>query len=73
VDFYVPEEHRLVQVTQNLKNPIVREREIRALTDAIPSVKVKSALILTDSNEAGFKIKGVPVEVRSVSDWLLHP
>lgn len=71
VDFYIPEQHRLVQVTQNLENPLVREREIRALADAIPCIKANSALILTDSNEAGFKIKGVPVEVRSISEWLL--
>jgi predicted AAA+ superfamily ATPase len=71
VDFYLPEQRRLVQVTQNLDNPATREREMRALSDAIPSVKVEAALILCDSNEAGFEIKGVPVEVRSTVGWLL--
>ncbi len=72
VDFYLPGQRRLVQVTQNLDNPATRERELRALADAIPSVKVETALILSDSNEAGFEIKGVPVEVRSTAEWLLN-
>ena len=71
VDFYLPEKQQLVQVTQNLDNPAIRERELRALADAIPSVKVQSALILSDSNEDGFELNGVPVEVHTAAEWLL--
>ncbi len=71
VDFYLPEKQQLVQVTQNLNNPATRERELRALAEAVQSVKVQSALILSDSNEDGFELKGVPVEVHSTAEWLL--
>jgi hypothetical protein len=67
VDFYLPEEQRLVQVTQALAAPATRERVLRALAEAVQSVKVKHALILSDANEAGLDVHGVPVEVRSTA------
>jgi hypothetical protein len=71
VDFYLPEKRQLIQVSQNLVNPSIREREVRALGEALQNVKVESALILSDENENGFELSGVPVEVRSVSQWLI--
>ena len=71
VDFYLPEKRQLIQVSQNLVNPTIREREVRALSEALQGVKVESALILSDENENGFEVSGVPVEVRSVSQWLI--
>jgi hypothetical protein len=59
------------QVTQNLGAPATRERELRALSDLIQAVKVKHALILSDENEDGLEIHGVPLEVRSTAEWLL--
>ena len=72
IDFYLPEEQQLVQVTQNLNAAATRERELRALTEAVQSVKVKSALILTESNDDALEVNGVPVEVRSIAEWLLN-
>ena len=71
MDFYLPEKRQLIQVTHNLENTAIREREVRALSDALASVKTESALILTDANENSFEINGVPVEIRSVAEWLL--
>jgi predicted AAA+ superfamily ATPase len=71
VDFYLPEKQQLVQVTQTLENPATRERELRALSEAVRSVKAKSALILANSNEDGVEVNGVPVEVRSTAEWLV--
>jgi predicted AAA+ superfamily ATPase len=71
IDFYLPEAQQLVQVTQNRNAAATRERELRALTEAVQSVKVKSALILTDSNDDALEVNGVPVEVRSTAEWLL--
>lgn len=71
VDFYLPEKGQLIQVTRNLENPTTREREIRALSDALKGVKVESAMILSDANENEFEIDGIRVEIRSVAEWLL--
>lgn len=71
VDFYLPEQGQLIQVTQNLSNADTRAREIRALEDARRERAVRSMLILSDQDENPFEIGGVPVQVRSAADWLL--
>jgi predicted AAA+ superfamily ATPase len=71
VDFYLPEARQLIQVTQNLNNAATREREIRALQDAVQVLKPKGALILTDANGKDFEIAGVPVSIRSAAEWIL--
>jgi uncharacterized protein len=71
VDFYLPEKRQLIQVTQNLDQPATREREMRALKEAIRIVKVENALILADANGRQFEMEGIPVEIRSVAEWLL--
>ena len=72
VDFYLPEQRQLIQVAQNLENPSTREREVRALEDGIKGVRATSALILTDANEEGTEINDVPVEIRSMAEWLIE-
>jgi len=72
VDFYLPEKRQLIQVAQNLNHPTTREREIRALQNAIQVLKAQSALILADANEDQFEINGVPVEIRSAAQWLIN-
>jgi len=71
VDFYLPEKRQLIQVAHHLENAATREREIRALSDALTGVKAESALILSDANEDGFELGGVRVEICSVAEWLL--
>ena len=71
VDFYLPEQRQLIRVAQRLENSSTRERKVRAIQDAIQQVSARSALILTDANEEGFEVDGVPVEIRSFSEWLL--
>ena len=71
VDFYLPKKQQLIQVTQNLDHPAVRDRELRALQEAMQNVKVQSALILTDAGENTIEIDGIPVKIRSAAEWLL--
>jgi predicted AAA+ superfamily ATPase len=72
VDFYLPQKQRLIQVTQNLDHPAVRDREFRALQDAMQIVKVQNALILADANAETVEINGIPVEICSTAEWLLN-
>jgi len=72
IDFYLPEQRRLIQVAQNLGSPATREREFRALEEAAAELQAQSALILTDANEPQSQVSGVPVAVRSVTEWLLE-
>ena len=71
VDFYVPEKGLLIQVTQHLANLKTREREIRVLGAAIEHLNARHAMILSDANEDSLEINGVPVEIRSIAEWLI--
>jgi uncharacterized protein len=72
VDFYLPETRQLIQVAQNLNNASTREREVRALQDAVQLLRPEAALILTDANDSDFELAGVPVMVRSAAEWMLN-
>jgi len=72
VDFYLPEKRQLIQVAHRLENAATREREIRALRDAIPAIKVESALIISDKNEDSFEINAVRVDICSAAEWLIN-
>lgn len=73
VDFYLPETGQLIQVTQNLEQPATREREVRALTDALRGLKLTRGLILTDANAPPIVVNGMTIEVRSLVEWLVEP
>ena len=72
VDFYLPETRELIQVSQNLAQPATREREVRALTDALRGLGLTHGLILTDANAAPLELDGLTLEVRSIAEWLLQ-
>jgi len=71
VDFYLPESGQLVQVAQNMDNPATREREIRALADAMNVLGLSSGLILADSNTETTR-NGFTITIRSLAEWLLE-
>ena len=73
VDFYLPETRELLQVTQNMEQPATREREVRALTDAMRGLDLSHGLILTDANAEPIEVDGMTIEVRSLAEWLLQP
>jgi hypothetical protein len=72
VDFYMPESKQLVQVAQSMDNPATREREIRALADAMDALGLSSGLILTDSNSETITRNGFTITIRSLAEWLLE-
>ena len=73
VDFYLPETRELLQVTQNMEQPATREREVRALTDAMRGLDLSHGLILTDANAEPIEANGMTIEIRSLAEWLLQP
>ena len=72
VDFYLPETHSLIQVAQDLGQPATRDREIRALTDAMRALHLERGLILADANADAIERNGSKIEVRSIAEWLLE-
>lgn len=72
VDFYLPESRQLIQVVQNMDHHPTREREIRALVDAMGALNLSTGLILTDSNTERLVENGLSIEIRSLAEWLLE-
>ncbi len=72
IDFYLPQTGELIQVSQNLAQPAVREREVRALTDALRRLGLKRGLILSDESLAPIETNGFTLEVQSIARWMLH-
>jgi hypothetical protein len=72
VDFYLPESGQLIQVSQSMDNPATRERELRALADAMGALGISSGLILTDSNSETIIRSGLTITIRSLAEWLLE-
>jgi hypothetical protein len=71
VDFFRPEAGQLVQVAQSMDNPTTREREVRALVDALKALNLSSGLILTDANAETITGEGLTITIRSLAEWLL--
>ena len=72
VDFYLPESRQLIQVAQSLSNPATREREVRAIVDAMRALKISQGVILTDANVESIKENGFTITIRSIAEWLLE-
>lgn len=72
VDFYLPQMGELIQVSQSPVQPSTREREVRALTEALQGLGLTRGLLLTDTNAAPIAVDGCTVEVRSLAEWLLQ-
>jgi predicted AAA+ superfamily ATPase len=72
VDFFLPETRQLIQVTQSLAAPAVREREVRALTAAMQALDIDHAVILTDASADPITLEGATIQIRAVAQWLLE-
>jgi hypothetical protein len=71
VDFYLPEKRQLIQVAQNLDSPATKEREVRAIREAMHALNLSSGTILSSSNMDPVSEKGARITIRSLAEWLL--
>ncbi len=60
----------LIQVTESLNDPKTREREYKALTQAMDELNVEKGLILTLDDESADQ-KFPEIEVTPIYQWLL--
>jgi predicted AAA+ superfamily ATPase len=72
VDFYLPDERRLIQVAQRIDEPATRKRELRALAEAMRQLGLNEGLLLTDRNADLIRVDGGTIRVRSIAEWLLE-
>lgn len=73
-DFIVREGNRIVeaiQVTTNLSDKEVKEREIQGLIEAMTAYNLQEGLILTENDQDIIKIDGLHIAVVPIWKWLL--
>ncbi len=73
VDFYLPGEKVLIQVAASIAQPATRERELRALNEAMQALRLKQGLLLTNANAAPVTMPAGTIQVRAAAEWLLSP
>ena len=73
VDFYVTgKPAQLIQVTWDLKDAATKERELRALKEAMEETGLERGLILTFADEETITTEGKRIDVMPVSKWILE-
>jgi len=79
VDFAVPAQNaakaksqiELIQVCETLAAPATRERELRALTEAMSELKVKTATIVTRAEDTTQQTPAGTITIQPAWSWLL--
>lgn len=69
VDFYLPRERLLIQSTQSMTDPLVKERETTSILEAMEETKIKKGFILTEAEETYGNKK---IKIMPVWKWLLR-
>lgn len=73
VDFYLQGEKLLIQVAASVDQAATREREMRALNEAMRALRLKHGLLLTSANAVPTTTPAGTIETRSIAEWLLSP
>jgi len=71
VDFFLPRNDLLIQVCMDLTSEGTRERELRALQEAMKALDIPSAQIISRENEEPIQTESGKVEICSLAGWLL--
>lgn len=72
IDFYIPTEKRAVQACYSLANPDTEEREVRSLLKFHELYGLKTAEIVTYSEEREIKYPGISIRIVPLAKWLLE-
>ena len=71
VDFYVPDEQLLIQVSYSLQNPETYQREMKALKQAMKDLKIDKSYIITYGEEKTVQVEEGTIFIITAWHWLL--
>ncbi|GHT87586.1 hypothetical protein FACS189474_0730 [Bacteroidia bacterium] len=71
VDFFIPKEHRVIQVSHNVMDEITRQREIKALLKLSEIHNLEQLEIVTYDEEATIRKNGLTIQIVPVWKWVL--
>ena len=72
VDFYIPDNKTLIQVSYNISDIMTEKREISALLKLSKLVEVERFMIITRDQEKMIETNGIVIDVIPVWKWLLQ-
>ena len=73
VDFFLPQSRTLIQAAENFDSEAVKEREIRALNEAVTEQKnIKQLLVITSREKQTIDQPGGKIKVVPIYEWLLN-
>jgi predicted AAA+ superfamily ATPase len=73
VDFFIPQEHRAVQVSYSIARKTVRQNEVKALLNLAAMHTLDKIEIVTWDEDVNIKENGVTIRAVSIWKWLLKP
>jgi predicted AAA+ superfamily ATPase len=71
VDFFVPDENLLIQVSYSIDDPDTKKREVRSLQKAMKEFDVLEALIITHGESETLEFPEGKITVIPAWQWLL--
>ena len=71
VDFFIPKEHKAIQVSYNMADDITRQREVKALMKLSDAYTLEKLEIVTWDEDSVIQENGVTIHVLPVWKWLL--
>ncbi len=71
VDFYIPENKTLIQVSYNISDITTEKRETNALLKLSKFVEAEKFMIITRDQEKKIEINGIVIDVIPIWKWLL--
>ena len=72
VDFFIPKEHRAIQVSYSISDETTKQREIKALIKLSEVYDIDNLEIITWDEEAVFEENGITVKIVPVWKWVLN-
>jgi predicted AAA+ superfamily ATPase len=72
VDFYLPKKKLLLQVCQSIADLDTREREVRALFEAMEETGVSTSFIITEDEKEVLSLHGKKILILPIYEWLLN-
>jgi predicted AAA+ superfamily ATPase len=72
VDFYIPDEQLLIQVSYSLQNPETYQREMKALKQAMKDLKIDKSYIITYGEEKTVQVEEGTIFIITAWHWLLN-
>ena len=72
VDFYAPKDKALINVNYEVSNKQTYDREVNGLLEAMRTLKLKKATLVTGSKNETVKIDGLEIAITPLWKWLLE-